>query len=329
LSIHDCPFDNETSTCVSGEVLLAFTWINAMTLVIYFFTFLVAVLINKKRDSTIWHSMMRKFPWAGTCAILHSPPPTPTQPRFLNTSVPIIRAPKPRHARPIDKSDPIFSFASGLNREYEIEHYIPSATTHSVGGSHALSPPSAAAPPMLRPSVLPVSPTEPSATDGIPSFLYPLYVQQAANEGLEPSLPQPALTRGTPNTTFAIHQESASVAPASSPTPSPLGNWPRADILSQPLVRGKRKALPPIITESSQPTTVNDAPSPAVAEHSRPTAELPQPSTSRLSSQPVKHLSHTTTAPSSYAQPRLHPGGPRRRSDCSDFKSFASPRTPT
>ncbi|KAF9453235.1 hypothetical protein P691DRAFT_720042 [Macrolepiota fuliginosa MF-IS2] len=298
-SQEDCSTTDGSSRCVSAQVLLAFTWLCAVTLLIYFSTFMFAVFINKKKDPTIWHSIMRKFPWSGTCAILASAPPTPTLPRFQNT-VPIIKAPKPKHARPGNTGRaPIFSWRSGLSHEYHIEHYRPPTVVQPVA-TRAADRPRAAALPALPTPALPSIEME-TPENNFASSLYPFYMQRAiiiANS--EPAHPEPASTHVPAGVTTRVARPPAHTSlPAS---PPPLGNWPRSDIIAQPPMskksKGKRKA-PPV--EVSGDLGASTSPS-----GSRPRERGVNPGGTGQS-----------TAPSSF--PPARPVGPRRKSGSSEM----------
>ncbi|KXN85477.1 hypothetical protein AN958_11281 [Leucoagaricus sp. SymC.cos] len=279
--------------------------------VIYFSVFLFAIFINKGNDTTIWHSPMRKFPWAGTCTILASAPPTPKFAQFQSNTVPIIHAPKPKHARPNGgtKRPPVFSWRSGLSHEYHIEHYHPpTTTTQQHGGpstSRSVELPPAAAPPMIpaAPVLLPAEDTV-TSDNYFASSLYPMHMQQAifnANSEL-PSRPEQALTHASAGA--AIQVARIPLHAALPPSPPPLGSWPRPDIISKPVTKGKRK-LPPSASprgDFSGDIEVQGIPgSPS------------EPSKRREHQTPTQHF----TAPSSFAP--LRPAGPRRRSGSTDL----------
>lgn len=244
---------------------------------------------------------MRKFPWDGTCAILASSPPTPTLPRFQNT-VPIIHAPKPKRAHPNPtKRSSIFSWRSGLSHEYQIEHYRP--TTVQVGTSQAASPPRAAAPPVVRaPALPPIEADMPESN--FASSLYPMYMQQTAiNANSEPALPELALNSVSMSATVQVPR--APTRAALPPSPPPLGNWPRADIISRTPSKGKRRT-PPIPR----------------GDFSGVSEVLPSPSGSRTRPERADMSDGQSTAPSSFTL--MRPIGPRRRSGSSDMTTRPS-----
>jgi len=301
-SLGDCTTSDRTPKCVSAQVLLAFTWLCTMTLIIYFSVFIFAVVLNKKKDSTIWHSTMRKFPWAGTCAILVSAPPSPTQPRFQNT-VPIIHAPRPKHARPNDNQrSRIFSWRSGLSQEYQIEHYQPPSAMHVP--SQSIEPPPAAALPAVRASGLPPTEAEPAGSN-FASSLYPLYMQHtifdtASDLNIHPEHTRPEAALTSTSTSSVAEVVQAPPQAVFPPSPPPLGNWPRPDILSQPVSRVKRKPVP-----ISQGGLAGDA---GASQRS---------SSGRWEDDIATGGRHQSTAPSSYAP--MRPVGPRKKSGSYDM----------
>jgi hypothetical protein len=258
-----------------------------------------AVLINKKKDPTIWLSVMRKFPWSGTCVILaNSPSPSPKVVEAgIQNTVPIIRAPKPKHARPNpNHRDRIFSWRSGLSDEYQIEHFRPT-TTESV-----LSPitnlPLAATAPIVRASVLPALGAD--VPDKLASSLYPTYLQQTV---LSPS-PGSAQSRSVLNQSpmRVVPGTSLSLPQAGLPSsPSPLGDWPKPDIISRSVDKGKGK-------QASVPNNVAFA-------------VPPSPSEARVrQDRPVSGQRYHTSPPSLLP---TKPMGPRRRSESFDMTNKA------
>lgn len=222
--------------------------------IVYFSVFMFALFVNKRKHSTIWHSMMRRFPWAETCAILagpratRTPSVTPAFPAFVRkSSVPIIHAPKPKYARPNVSKRPSIP---GLSSEYQIEHYRPPPTrlqtlAHDSSRPAALRTaelPPGAVPPMISPALSTMEEAEIMASNNFASLLYPMHVQQTIlrTNTSEPRRPEPALSQASSNVVRAYANATFP------PSPSPLGNWPRADILSQPVTKKKRKAPPPI-----------------------------------------------------------------------------------
>ena len=208
-----------------------------------------ALFINKRKYSTIWHSMMRRFPWAETCVILAGPPATsaaPTLPAFVRkSSVPIIHAPKPKHARPdVSSRLPAIPWRSGLGPEYQVEAYSPPPPMSPQTGSnwsaqsHSAELPPAARPPVLSPSLTAITDSE-TLESNFPSMLYPMHVQQTIHT------PNMSGSRRSEPALYRVNSDGATRVSAGvtrPPSPPPLGHWPRPDILSQPVTKGKRKA---------------------------------------------------------------------------------------
>ncbi|KAJ3560106.1 hypothetical protein NP233_g11050 [Leucocoprinus birnbaumii] len=233
-------------------------------------------------------------------------------PRFVqNTSVPIIHAPKPKHARPdAAKRPPVFSWRSGLSHEYHIEHYQPPTSPQgrtSNSSRHAPSRsvelPRAAAPPVISAPVLPPIAEPETSENQFASSLYPMYMQQAVYNANTPETsttrPEPALTR--PSVGASNH---AARHPALPPSPPPLGNWPRRDIISQPTTKGKRKP-PPLVARGDfdSDSEAGSSRVPVGARH--------------------RHGERESAVPSSFQS--MRPAGPRRRSESSDMTSRHPP----
>ena len=189
----------------------------------YFALLLVSATLEHKSDKTIWQCSVRKF--LGRKSI-PDPASLASLPTF-RTQVPIsIAAPRPRRIIPIP--DLALSHRSGLSLEYEIEHFQPLALEATNLGSSADD--------RLSPLPLTISagmsstqtPPPPPPQKPIPStfaFFYPSSVQAAMDPG--PQRPSPA------------HLGQVTRLPPS-PSPPPLGDWPRRNATSLP-ARTKRK----------------------------------------------------------------------------------------
>jgi len=256
----------------------------------------------------IWHSMMHRFPWAETCVILAGPRATrtlsvtPAFPAFVrNSSVPVIHAPKPKYR---SKRPSVIGLSSG----YQIEHYKPPPTrlqTVSHGSSSrpatlrtAELPPGAVSP-VISPALSTIEEPEIMESNNF-SLLYPMHMQQAilrtnayGLRRLEPALSQASsdVVRAYANATFP-------------PSPSPLGDWPRADILSQPVTKKKRKAPPPVTTHGDSDHGNAVGTSPYILGTEQHSHEIYQ---------------HPTRVPSHNTQPRKS-GVSDRSNDCSELE---------
>lgn len=192
LSVH-VPKDE----CTSLRAMMAFTWTAAVILLLYLSLLFILSLMHSRHDPAIWHRYIRKSPWSGCRQTLSSAPTSPSRPDFLNKS-PSIVAPKPQRAVP----PAMYAYRSGLDPEYEIEHYHPSTPAPVV----------AAPPPAPLESNLQV-------TSNPISSLYPQFMHSTVTS---PSSSQDGQHVNSP------------------PSPPPLGNWPRPNIVMEP-VRSKRK----------------------------------------------------------------------------------------
>jgi len=204
LWIHqDSLFDGDART--STRVLLAFSWMTTTILLVYLLVLACTAIIRQKEDPEIWHASVRDVCQSATKFSLGSRPNSPTLPRF-NKPVVDVFAPQPR--RPVA---PVFySQRSGINPEYDIEHYHPS----NQAAERPMPPIPAAAPPQhLRQSTRSAA-VLPTVT--APSF-YPQHIHSSI----------------TPRQT--MQQTSVS--------PPPLGNWPRANAVDQPLSSKRRPQL--------------------------------------------------------------------------------------
>lgn len=178
----------------------------------YLMLLIITSLIQQKDHKPIWQCEVHHFPWADTHRILSSAPSTPirggfgTQPSPLQ---PVIAAPKPRRVPPPE----LYAYRSGLPEEYKIEHYQPSAT-------------------YVQPTL-----PEPAAITSRRQFsqqqnsFYPQYMRAyTASQSSHQQHPLP--TSELPNR-------------ISTSPPPPLGNWPRADIMSQPVQPRSSKTKQP------------------------------------------------------------------------------------
>lgn len=199
---------------------------------------------------------MRKYLWHHT---RKSVPPLSPLPRF-RSQVPIIAAPRPR--RIIAIPEPILAYRSGLSLDYEIEHYQPpalGATDLELSNNGPISPLSPISPVAISPTQIPPQPPQRALSAAFAPF-YPTHVQTAINQSLK-----------RPSTAHLSPVRRLPYVP--SPSPPPLGDWPRRDATSQP-ARGKRKPatqnLPPISTPYSfTMTTAAQQSQPLVTPYTR------------------------------------------------------------
>lgn len=216
-----CPKQAEKrahGSCISTHVLLAFTWICTTILLCYLLILIISSFIHHKHDSRIWQCNIHNFPSCGS-GRLASAPPTPTLPRFISRA-PTIVAPKPRRPPPADL---IYSYRSGLSPEYEIEHYRP--PTHLA--SQPVPPIPAASSTLHR-----MQSTRLAAANYAPTTFYPQAVQSSL------------ITQPSPSKQPQARQQANTA-----PSPPPLGDWPRADVLLQPS-RSRRLPTSPEMSET-------------------------------------------------------------------------------
>lgn len=190
---------------------MAFSWISTVNLFIYLIILVTSSVVHQKRDDTVWNAQVRSYPWYfNYCHRLGSSPEIPA----------------PYHDRPIQAPQPqrpilllrrsMLSSLSRLGRRPERESSITEhSTRQSVTVTQQARPPS-----MLF------------------TTLYPLHVQAALGPTVEP--PLPALP---PRATHYQHFRNSLT---DSGGPPPLMNWPRPDIMSQPLPKRavSRKKVP-------------------------------------------------------------------------------------
>jgi len=230
-----CNSNTSVSSCVSTQVLQVFTWICAISLLGYFIFLYVSAILKYKDDATIWSCSVRKFFWQQTRKSATAPLPS------FRTQVPVITAPRPRRIVTVPEAE--LAYRSGLSLDYEIEHYQPPASEATDLGPSAAGVPLSPLPLLFQPPSKPISsaPVPPSRVlqppqNTLPAAFapfYPSYIQTAINPGLPPQVQRLPQSR--------------------SPSPPPLGDWPRRDAISLP-ARGKRKQNPPAPYSFTMPT---------------------------------------------------------------------------
>lgn len=179
------------------------------------------VIIRQKQDGQIWHASVREVCRNKSKYVLESTPNSPDLPRFHKAIPPI--APQPR--RPAINME--YSYRSGMGPEYQIEHYTP--TTQAA--ERPVPPVPAAAPyHYMKQSTRAAAATQSSAP--APS-LYPQHLNSSLTSSQQPR--------------------------ASTASPPPLGNWPRANAMEQP-VSIKRKPPPPEFRFPATTSVVSAAP---------------------------------------------------------------------
>ncbi|KAI0647202.1 hypothetical protein C8Q79DRAFT_907599 [Trametes meyenii] len=65
------------SSCISTKVLLAFAWLGAVNLLVYFIILMVSAIMHIKDDSQVWGANTRMYPWFKVREALPSARPSP------------------------------------------------------------------------------------------------------------------------------------------------------------------------------------------------------------------------------------------------------------
>jgi hypothetical protein len=279
-----CPLGNIQlpGSCASTQILMAFTWVCAVCLFGYFLLVFISAVVYSRTNPRIWNRALRHF------SVSDMPdsaaPPLSSLPRKRKSLVSII-APRPRYAAPPS----LYAFSNGFGSEDDQRNMAESSRApHRT--SHRQVPPLPTTPPQRymvqrareSQAALPVS------------SLYPQHVRAA--------MADTATRRMEPLPTLA--QWSSSPSP---PPPQPLGDWPRLDVLSQP-VRGKvRKSSMNVHTKY---TTAGKDGSRTVPTSTTVHAKMSMTTTMAAPSVPPLAL----TVPS-----RSRPSGPRSHANSRDW----------
>lgn len=244
------------SVCASSRVLQAFSWICALLLLSYFVLLLVTCLLMRREDPTIWRCSVRRFPWAGASQKIASPP-SPTDPRGgsqekrsswkrlsqalsrkSSDKAPTIACPRPRRGVTASIRRAIYSYRSGLSADYTIEHFRPEDPVVEA-------PVSADRP--LPPAPLPLAPEPPSMTTRAATavtFGQSLYPQHMLSViPVERQAQVQIQAQRAAHISIPVEE-----IPRAPPSPSPVGDWPRAN---PSVPQGKRKSqrVPPLVEE--------------------------------------------------------------------------------
>ncbi|KAJ7470661.1 hypothetical protein FB451DRAFT_346530 [Mycena latifolia] len=191
-------------SCSSTKVLMGFTWLCTFILLIYLVLLVVLTVINRNNESVprIWECTVHNFP-----PLTSANSNAHILPRFTKDKMTEVVSPVPQ--RPNTVPSALYSLrTAGLGSQYQIEHFKP--PEHAPGPSSPVTSPA---------NHLHRSPS----TAGNVQAAVALYPQFLSSAYVSP--PPPVRTQ--------LH-------PSTSPSPPPLGDWPRADA---PL-RIKRKPPP-------------------------------------------------------------------------------------
>jgi len=124
---------NTGQQCTSLRVLMAFTWLAALILLIYFVLLIVLVAVNSNNESVprIWVCTIHNFPPLMSAVRSHSPAlPRFTSGNKMSEVVTPLPLPAPMPQRPTVVPSALYSM--GLGSQYEIEYFQPPAPTSPV-----------------------------------------------------------------------------------------------------------------------------------------------------------------------------------------------------
>jgi hypothetical protein len=242
-------------SCTSTRVLLAFTWICSITLMGYFLLLVITASLHARIDYRVWHRPVRHFNWPELPDTEESTESSKSSTTGLRSPMSIV-APKPRRIVPAA----LFAYRRPTSSEYRIDPFF-----HRPPTVHVIRPPPTAVPPPQM-----TQQPQNSYWGYQASAFYPVHVQKTLAS-------HPYVTQVPPRT----HDIPS--------TPPPLGDWPRADAVSQPR-RQKRQPAPPPLS----PPEVLYSSGPISAPYNVETPALPPPV--------------------ALVSPRSRPSGPRSRS---------------
>jgi len=274
-----------SGSCSSTQVLMAFTWICSMCLLAYLLLVVIAALRHSQKDRRVWTRAIRHMTLSESESA--APPLPPAHPVAQRRSFMSIVAPRPRRLAP----SALYAFSGGFGNDEKLQSYMYQDPRHrnrqSTSRDSYIPPPMPAAAPPRRL----VQRARESALPAGHSF-YPQNVQ-VAMQGTS-TIPGNSQTRYQPPQ-----------RPRDQPrTPPPLGNWPRADVLSQPVGHGKTRRSssgrqPSGLTTQSARSNSSPRTSPRTTTALRPLTLVASPP---LSAPPV-----------SFPAQRQRPSGPRSR----------------
>ncbi|KAL4077017.1 hypothetical protein V8B97DRAFT_1915194 [Scleroderma yunnanense] len=299
------------SLCTSAILLVVFTWTCTGILLVYLPLLICTAIAYQRDNPDIWNSTVRRLRWSVGRQSLRTPPSSPIMSRFSKRIEPfpaVTYAPQP--VRPIPRPVYIDHDRAGLGSEYEIERYqspqhqrMPVTEQMSVEVRDSipeaihipLSGQTQAFASQLRPPRAPLPPPPPAPvlvrSTGAPR--HPIYDSFAAGQELSSTI--------TYSNRPKIQQAEQPAPPSH---PAPLGNWPRQDIMEQPVKR-KRRTLPTPGNSGVPPSTITQ-----------------QTATAGVSSTGAGHPGHEASSSTQVPldEPRARrPSGPRLRILTSDL----------
>jgi len=205
--------------CISERMLLAFTWMCAIMLLIYLLVLVSIAASRYHGDLKIWVSDVRTLQVPTVKQIS----PTPTVVRTKQRANKDVYIPHPPRSQPTQ----IAQHFAGLSSKYKIEPFRPVFVAPDTSHSNL---------PEAIPLPLAVTPVIPSSKPFPipPQDMLGLYDMPRERERV-PSSPH----LGPRPPVHVPRKQSMSL-----PTPPPLGDWPRQDIMRQP-VKPRKHKLPP------------------------------------------------------------------------------------
>jgi len=237
----------------------------------YLFLILVTAVTTEQLDPGVWRHNIRYLRIETTRQCLPSAQNSPTTAHF-NHGRGELEVHNPRALRPVL---PIYQYHTGLSSEYEVEPYRPDMANRISLDSFTSLPEAIPAPPVSYPT---------------PAFIY----SQNVSRSIPPqtaSPPEPRLYSSIVYTNPVRSSIPVQQAQESQVPPSPF-NWPRMDVMSQP-VKTRKKPLP------------------SAFDFPGPSAQGPSDS-----KPPTESLSHPRTR---------RPSGPRMRIPSSDEAQRPAP----
>ncbi|KAF5391393.1 hypothetical protein D9757_001992 [Collybiopsis confluens] len=202
-----------SGACTSTIILESFTWIYSIILLTYFLTIFITVFV-RSTDSKLWGRSVYQLGSYETNSGSRLRSPSSPIPSMLYRFIkpPSIAAPRPRRvANAVPDLIP-YGYRSGLGPDYQIEHFQLPAGSESLHQALTKPPPIAGSGPLN---------------------LYPEFLRSS----LQPTA-QPASRRNSSALPGAVPPQ------MKQPSPPPLGNWPRSDIMQQTSRRSTRRIAP-------------------------------------------------------------------------------------
>lgn len=227
----------------------------SFAVLLYLFLLVLTAITTQRIDPGVWRKNVHYLRIEATRQCLPSAQNSPTTPHFSQ----VHGAPEVHNPRALRPVLPIYALHAGLSSEFEIEPYRPYAADRiSVDSSSSL------------PEALPAPVSYPT-----PAFIYSQHVSRPVPHQMN-SPPAPSrLNTSIIYSNRVQPPKPAQQAQASPSSPSPF-NWPRADVMEQP-VKTRKKTLP---SAFEFPRRGAQGPSELP---SHPTDPLPHPRTRRPS----------------------------------------------